>query len=529
MITVNNLKLPLDYGENEIRAALSKLLGAKVTAFTIIKRAVDARNKNNVCFVYNIDVTVNTDEEKIVRKCKSKDIFISDRPKYVPPHTNASPDKKCIVVGSGPAGLFCAYLLALAGIEPVLIERGKSVDDRKASVELFKKTGLLDVNSNVQFGEGGAGTFSDGKLNTGIKDVRIRYVLETFAKMANGEADDILWMAKPHIGTDRLIKIVKNMRNEIISLGGKVLFEHTLVDIIAENNILRGIKVAHNGETFEMECDSLVLAIGHSARDTLQMLYERQVPMQQKPYAVGVRIEHKRELIDRSQYGRFAGYEKLGAADYKLACTPDGKRGVYSFCMCPGGYVMPAASEIGHLAVNGMSEYARDAQNSNAPLLVGVAPEDLHSENVLAGVELQRKIDKLAFELGGGSYKAPVELVGDLIEGIPSKNFGAVTPSYEPGVTPTDLRDCLPDFVIESIRAALPIFGKMIKGYDSYDAVLTGVESRSSSPVRINRDNETLQSDVKGIYPCGEGAGYAGGIVSAAVDGIKCAEKILEK
>lgn len=529
MITLNNIKMRLDCSEDDIIAKVSEKLGVKVLSVKILKKAVDARKKDDVHFVFNVEAEVSCDEHKLIRKCGNKDIFISRSEAYTPPIAVSSGRKrKTIVVGGGPAGLFCAYILAMAGAEPVLIERGKCVDERLKDIELFKNTGILNTESNIQFGEGGAGAFSDGKLNTGIKDVRIKYVLKTFAEAAEGNADDILYAAKPHIGTDRLIDIIRNMRKKIISMGGKVIFGCKLCGIIAENNVLRGVRLEKDGMVTDTECDSLVLAIGHSARDTVKMLYDSGIYMEQKPYAMGVRIEHKRELIDKSQYGAFAGHKSLGAADYKISCTPDGQKGVYSFCMCPGGEVVPAASETGMLAVNGMSRFARDAENSNSALLVGVSPNELKSDDPLAGIELQRRTERLAFELGGGGYKAPVQLAGDLIAGKASHSLGNVKPSYKPGVTPTDLRSCLPDFIIEAVRASLPVFGRMIEGFDAYDAVLTGVESRSSSPVRIKRDSITFECNIKGIYPCGEGAGYAGGIVSAATDGIKCAEKIIQ-
>ncbi len=522
--------MPLDYTQAQLKREIERQLGAPVVDFRILRKSVDARKKDNLFFVLNVEAAPQQEENAVLRRCaKNKNIQKASRTEYQF-HISVTPSLRLrpVVVGSGPAGLFCAYALAKAGAQPILLERGKPVEERMQDVARFRSSGILNTESNIQFGEGGAGTFSDGKLTTGIKDPRCSYVLKTLADMAEGEAEDILYMAKPHIGTDRLVKIVKNMRRQIIQAGGTVLFSHKFDDIVHENGILRGILAEYQGEKKEISCNALVLAIGHSARDTFSLLHHHGLAMEQKPYAIGVRIEHKRAMIDRSQYGDFAGHPALGAADYKLSCTPDGLRGVYTFCMCPGGVVVPAASEEGCLAVNGMSEYARNAENSNAALLVGVSPADFPSSHPLAGVELQRKIERAAFLLGGGNYAAPVQLAGDLIKGRASQSLGSVQPSYLPAYTTADLRDCLPPFIIESIRAALPIFGKSIEGYDSYDAVLTGVESRSSSPVRILRDPQTFQASIAGIYPCGEGAGYAGGIVSAAVDGVRCAEKVLQ-
>ena len=384
---------------------------------------------------------------------------------------------------------------------------------------------MLDTATNVQFGEGGAGTFSDGKLNSGITDPRSRHVLRTFVKA--GAPASILWQAKPHIGTDELQKTVKGLRQEIIRLGGEVRFYTKVTDLVIENGRLTAV-VAESAEgTKELPCRQMVLAIGHSARDTAQMLYERGLPMEQKPFAVGVRIEHPRVMIDKSQYGSAAGHPALGAADYKLSCRPDGGRGVFTFCMCPGGVVMAAASEEGGVAVNGMSEHARDAVNSNSALLVGVEPTDFGSEQPLAGFAFQRKMEQAAYRLGGGDYRAPAQLVGDFLADKASSVLGEVQPSYQPGVTLTDLRECLPAFVTGSLKAALPMLGRRLQGFDRPDAVLTGVESRSSSPVRLLRDADG-QSAVQGVFPCGEGAGYAGGILSAAVDGIRCAEWVLK-
>lgn len=525
MITINNIKLPVESDEGELKNVIERIIGTRINSFKILHRSIDARKKDNILFVYSVEVSTNN-EQKILSR-KNKDISASDTQKYDPPYKVSRRLNRTVIAGSGPAGLFCAYILALRGVHVILLERGKAVNERKAAVDFFKKTGILDTETNIQFGEGGAGTFSDGKLNTGIKDKRIRFVLETFARFADGKADDILYNAKPHLGTDRLVDIIKNMRNELIRLGAVVHFECKLTDIITENNVLTGVRYTENGSTNELPCDELVLAIGHSARDTVNMLYGHGVAMEQKPFAMGVRIEHKRTMIDKSRYGKFAGNEKLGTADYKLSCKVGGV-GVYSFCMCPGGVVVPASSEVGMLAVNGMSEYARKADNSNSALLVGVSPEQFGSDHPLAGIELQRKTEKAAFDIAKG-YRAPVQLVGDLLNNRASSGTGDVVPSYLPGVEPCDLRDCLPPFIIDPIRDALPQFGKTIEGFDTYDAVLTGVESRSSSPVRICRNSETLQSNITGLYPCGEGAGYAGGIVSAACDGIKCAEKILLK
>jgi uncharacterized FAD-dependent dehydrogenase len=377
----------------------------------------------------------------------------------------------------------------------------------------------------VQFGEGGAGTFSDGKLNTGIKNPRCRFVMEQLVEA--GAPEQILWQAKPHVGTDKLYDTVKGLRNAIIKAGGEVRFSHQVTDLNIDQGRVSGLVAATPDGVSEIEADRVILAIGHSARDTMSMLYERGLPMEQKPFAVGVRIEHPREMIDRAQYGRFAGHPALGAADYKLSCRPGGGRGVYTFCMCPGGVVIAAASEEGGVVVNGMSEFARDAENSNSAVLVGVGPGDFESGHPLAGVAFQRQIEHAAFQAGGGGYRAPAQLVGDFLAHRVSAGFGDVCPSYLPGVMPADLRECLPAFITDSLAAGLPLLGQRLAGFDRRDAVMTGVESRSSSPVRIIR-NEQAQSVVAGIFPCGEGAGYAGGIVSAAADGVACAEKLIE-
>lgn len=526
MIEITGLRLPLSYTERDLRRQAADRLGVSegsLLTCRLHRRSVDARKKPRLVFEIAVIVTVDREAE-VLAACHHPSV----KP-YCPttlplPTVSASPTHRPVVVGSGPAGLFAALVLARAGLRPLLIERGEPVESRTEAVARFRQTGVLDLHSNVQFGEGGAGTFSDGKLNTGIRDPRCRFVLETL--VAAGAPDEILWQAKPHVGTDRLTAAVKGLRRQIIALGGEVRFETQLIGLHCENQQLTGITLRTAHGTEELSCEQVILAIGHSARDTIAMLYENGVPMEKKPFAVGVRIEHPREWIDRAQYGTAAGHPALGAADYKLHVAPPHGRGVYTFCMCPGGEVIAAASEEGGVAVNGMSAFARDARNSNGALLVGVTPEDTPGDSPLAGIALQQQMERRAYRLGGGSYRAPVQLVGDFCADRATKALGDVEPSYRPGVTPCDLRECLPPFVAHSLKLALPEFGKRLHGFDRYDAVLTGVESRSSSPVRLLRD-EQCQSAVRGLFPCGEGAGYAGGITSAAVDGIRCATALI--
>ena len=515
MIRITGIRLELSENEDDLVEKIRRKYNLKnVSDFAISKKSVDARKKNDIHFVYAVDLCA-TGEDALA--AKYKEIQKTEQKPYVFPD-GIKPDKPIIIVGFGPAGLLCALTLSQNGYKVIVLERGKRVDERKKDVDAFWETGELNPTSNVQFGEGGAGTFSDGKLTTGIKDFRIRKVLEEFH--AHGAPKEILYYSKPHIGTDNLYHMVASIREDIIQLGGEVRFSSQLTDIkLSEDGAICAAVV--NNE-YEIETDNIVLAIGHSARDTFEMLKKMNVPMTQKSFSVGARIEHKQNKINRAQYG--GDYDNLPAADYKLSVHLENGRGVYTFCMCPGGEVVASASEEGGIVTNGMSRFARDGENANSALLVSVTPEDFKSSDPLAGMYFQREIEQKAFEATNRTYKAPAQRVGDFLKF--GKGTDGVTPSYRPDVTWTEIDKVLPRYVTDSMREAIILMNKKLRGFSDYDAVLTAPETRSSSPVRILRDSKTLQSEIKGLYPCGEGAGYAGGITSAAVDGIKVAEAI---
>jgi uncharacterized FAD-dependent dehydrogenase len=527
MLRLTELRLPLDHSEDELRAAILRELGIKprdLVGYSIFRRGFDARKRGAITLVYHLDVET-TREGEILRRLRGN------------PHVGPTPDttyrlvtrapadlaSRPVVIGVGPCGLFAGLLLAQMGFRPLILERGKKVRERTVDTFGLWRNGKLDPESNVQFGEGGAGTFSDGKLYSQIKDPghRGRKVLEEFVEA--GAPPEILYVNKPHIGTFRLVKMVESMRAKIESLGGEIRFRSRVEDLLIEQGRVRGLVLA-GGE--RLAADHVVLAVGHSARDTFEMLHGRGVYIEPKPFSIGFRIEHPQSLIDRCRFGAQAGHPLLGAADYKLVHHCRNGRSVYSFCMCPGGTVVAAASEPGRVVTNGMSQYSRDERNANSGIVVGITPEEDYPGGPLAGIAFQRHWEERAFELGGGTYEAPGQLVGDFLAGRPSEAFGTVLPSYLPGVRLGDLSSALPDYAIAAIREALPAFDKQIRGFAMHDAVLTGVETRTSSPIRIER-NESFQSlETEGLYPAGEGAGYAGGILSAAVDGIRVAEAV---
>jgi uncharacterized FAD-dependent dehydrogenase len=519
MLRLTDIKLPLDHPPEALKAAILKKLKLPAEAllyWRVFKRAHDARSRSAILYIYTVDVTLK-DESRA-----PKDARPTPDMDYSPVATAPAQFQRPLVIGAGPCGLFAALILAQSGFRPIILERGKVVRERtKDTWGLWRKS-VLNPESNVQFGEGGAGTFSDGKLYSQIKDPRYlgRKVLTEFVKA--GAPEEILTEAHPHIGTFRLVTMVESMRESIEALGGEYRFQHKVVDLLLDGERrVRGVQL-QSGE--EIESQHVVLALGHSARDTFHMLHDRGVDIEAKPFSIGFRIEHPQGLIDKARFGR--SIPQLGAADYKLVHHAKNGRSVYSFCMCPGGTVVAAASEPGRVVTNGMSQYSRNERNANAGIVVAITPEVDYPGHVLGGIALQRKWEEAAFAAGGATYAAPAQLVGDFIAAKPSSALGEVIPSYRPGVTPTDLSSCLPDYAIEAIRDALPAFGRQIKGFDRHDAVLTGVETRTSSPIRIKRDDNFQSPNTRGLYPAGEGAGFAGGILSAAVDGIKVGEAV---
>jgi uncharacterized protein len=526
-IRINNIILDIEEDISMIEEKAAKKLRlskSQLKSIKILREAIDARKKDVIKLNYTLEVSTEN-EAKLVERLNDKDLKLENA-KYTDevPFGTKKMKHRPIVVGMGPAGMFAGLLMARKGYKPIIIERGQKVEERTISVNNFWNKGFLNKESNVQFGEGGAGTFSDGKLTTRIKDNRCDYVLEAFVK--SGAPEEILYSGKPHVGTDILKTVVKNIREEIIALGGEVRFNSRLDDLLIKDGKLNEIAV--NGE--KVPCEILVLAIGHSSRDTYEMLYKKDLNLIAKPFAVGVRIEHLQSLIDENQYGKFAGHERLKAADYRLSYSSEKlNRSIYSFCMCPGGEVVAAASEENRLVTNGMSNYKRDRANANSALVVTVEPKDFGLNHPLSGMEFQRHYESLAYNLGGGNYLAPVQLVGDFLKDRVSRKIGRITPSYKPGYEFKELNQCLPSYVACALKEGLINFDKKIKGYAAEDAVMTGIETRTSAPVRIER-NENLQSGkVSGVYPAGEGAGYAGGIISAAVDGLRIAESIMKE
>ncbi|MBL1319845.1 MAG: NAD(P)/FAD-dependent oxidoreductase [Methylophaga sp.] len=540
MLRLNEIKMALNHNEDDlINAIVDKLAINRddLLSFTIFKRSHDARKKTNILLIYQLDVVLKDSVEESVLEQFSQQAFVKVSPDtsyhFVAQAEESFPNKeqqRPIIIGFGPCGILAALVLAQMGLKPIVLDRGQDVKQRtKDTWELWQK-GKLNTESNVQFGEGGAGTFSDGKLYSQVKDKRFlsRKVLAEFVKA--GAPDEILVDSKPHIGTFKLVSMVEKMREEIIALGGEIHFGQKVETIHREQNPddsgqITGLTLS-NGET--MHSRHIILAIGHSARDTFEMLLEYGVYIESKPFSIGFRIEHPQSVIDKARFGENAGNPILGAADYHLVHHCKGKNGrsVYSFCMCPGGTVVAATSEEGSVVTNGMSQYSRNERNANAAIVVGIDPEQDYPEHVLSGIDLQRDLEKLAYKLGGGDYKAPAQLVGDFLQDKPSTELGDVAPSYKPGVNLGDLSKALPDFAIKAIREAIPAFNRKIDGYAMNDAVLTGVETRTSSPICIRRDKSFQSINTYGLYPAGEGAGYAGGILSAAIDGIKVAEAV---
>ena len=524
MLRIDHISLPPGASEGELRRQAAKILQipeSRIQSLRVVRRSVDAREC--VSLVYSVQVAVEN-EGKLLRRAKGGRVTPVVRQRYHPPGRVPPPELPPVVVGAGPAGLFCALILAQAGARPVLLERGQAVEQRQRDVEDFWRTGVLNPSSNVQFGEGGAGAFSDGKLNTGTRDLCHRWILGKLVEC--GVPESILIDAHPHAGTDKLHIALRNFRRELLRLGAGIRFGHQVVDVSLRDGRLAGLTVSGPEGDYFLPAAQAVLALGHSARDTVETLHGRGLPMEAKPFAVGVRIEHLQREMDMAQYGKYAGHPCLPVSSYKLSCHLEGGRSVFSFCVCPGGQVVAAASEPGRAVTNGMSYYARDGENINGGLLVNVTPADFPA-GALGGIAFQRQLEEAAFTLGGGGFRAPAQRVEDFLAGRPSAGPGRVLPTYRPGVTWTDLGRCLPDFVRAALREALPLLGRRVRGFDSPDAVLTAVESRSSAPVRILRDETRQSPALRGLYPCGEGAGYAGGILSAAADGVHTAEAVL--
>lgn len=499
---IENIRLSVTQDQGVLRDIARRALGTEPVGFRLLKKSLDARDKRDIAWVYTIE-------------CSATDLPSE------PPCERGSSSPRIVVVGSGPAGLLCALRLTERGYAPLVVERGENAEDRVKKVNDFFSGGALDEESNVQFGEGGAGTFSDGKLNTQTHGAHTGLVPGYFVRF--GAPEEVSYLAKPHIGSDKLREVVRRMREHIISAGGEVRFSTRFDGLVSSNGRVTAAKLTSGGVTYEQPADAVVLAIGHSARDTFRVLHADGLVMEPRDIAVGMRIEHLREDIDRAQYGRFAG--TLPAADYKLV-SHSGERTVFTFCMCPGGVVVPASSEVGGVVTNGMSDYARDAVNSNSALLVSVTRADLRSDDLFAGVEFQRELERAAYAAAGGTYAAPVQRAGDFMLGRETKRFGNVTPSYARGATPARLDELLPAPVVRSVRAALPDLGRRLRGFDSPDAVLTGPETRFTSPVRVLRDERLESPSVSGVYPCGEGCGWSGGITSSAADGVRVADAI---
>ena len=533
MIRITEIRLPVGHAPEALEDAVLKRLHlhpANLISFEMYKRSYDARKNTTLSFIYTVDLVVEN-EDRVLEQF-ADDIHVGPTPdtsyhfvadaKQIVPHVNAPTFLRPVVIGFGPCGIFAALILAQMGLKPIVLERGKQVRERTQDTWALWRKNVLNPESNVQFGEGGAGTFSDGKLYSQIKDPKFygRKVIHEFIRA--GAPDEIRYVAKPHIGTFRLVGVVEKMRQEMIELGGEIRFSQKVIGFDIENDQIKGVKIEGHED---LAANHVILALGHSARDTFEALHDAGVFMEAKPFSVGFRIEHPQSLIDKARLGPHAGNEYTGAADYKLVYHASNGRSVYSFCMCPGGTVVAATSELNRVVTNGMSQYSRNERNANAGIVVGITPED-YPGGPLAGIEFQRALESKAYEMGGSTYEAPGQLVGDFLEGKPSTEFGSVMPSYKPGVHLTDLADSLPAYAIEAIREAIPAFEKQIKGFSIKDAVLTGIETRTSSPLRITRDANFQSMNVKGLYPAGEGAGYAGGILSAGVDGIKVAEAV---